>query len=105
MDDRKLNKAQNDLFWKGLQKSHLSDVVAALNDIENDQEDGYGIRGSIRFQKKSEKVDYVIEPFIRFWDIEGSEEAAVTLSGTIIGTGVEPKNDSTEIGIKFAAKF
>ncbi len=94
-----------DLFWKGLQKSHLSDAVAALNDIENDQEDGYGIRGSIRFQKKTEKADWIIEPFVRYWDIDESEEAAVTLSGTIIGTGVEPENDSTEVGVRLAVRF
>lgn len=94
-----------DLFWKGLQKSHLSDAVATLNDVENDQKDGYGIRGSVRFQKRTEKVDWVIEPFVRYWDIDESEEAAVTLSGTVIGTGVEPKNNSTEAGVRFAARF
>lgn len=94
-----------DLFWKGVQKSHLSDAVATLNDAENDQKDGYGIRGSIKFQKKGEKVDFVIEPFIRYWDIEKSEGASITLSGTIIRVAFEPENDSTEIGIKFAAKF
>ena len=98
-------KIEYDYFWKGVQKSHLSDAVAALSDVENDQEDGYGIRGSVKVQKKTDRVDYLIEPFIRYWNIEESEEAAVSLSGTVIGTGVEPENDSIEIGVKFAVKF
>jgi len=94
-----------DYFWKGIQKSHLSDAIAGLSDIENDQNDGYGVRGSVKFQKKGEKLDFVIEPFIRYWNIKKSEETVITYTGTIIGYGYEPKNNSTEIGIKFAAKF
>ena len=94
-----------DYFWKGIQKSHLSDTGLGLNDLENDQDDGYGVRGSVKFQKKGEKLDFVIEPFIRYWNIKESEETAITYSGTVVGYGYEPKNDSTEFGIKFAAKF
>jgi len=74
-----------DYFWKGIQKSHLSDVDASISDMENDQNDGYGLRGSIKLQKKSEKIDFVIEPFIRYWDIEKSEVSAITVAGSIGG--------------------
>jgi len=94
-----------DYFWKGIQKSHLSDTGFGLGDIENDQNKGYGIRGSVKFQKKGEKLDFVIEPFIRYWNIKKSKETAITYSGTIIGYGYEPKNNSTEIGCKLAVKF
>jgi len=94
-----------DYFWKGIQKSHLSDTGLGLGDIENDQNKGYGIRGSVKFQKKGEKLDFVIEPFIRYWNIKKSKETAITYSGTIIGYGYEPKNNSTEIGCKLAVKF
>lgn len=94
-----------DYFWKGIQKSHLSDVDPGLNNLENDQNDGYGLRGSIKFQKKVERLDYVIEPFVRYWDIKQSDNADVTYYGTYIGYGYEPKNNSTEFGIKFALKF
>ena len=94
-----------DIFWWRFQKSHLSDTGLALNDIENDQDKGYGIRGSIKFQKKGEKLDFVIEPFIRYWNIKKSKETVITYSGTIIGYGYEPKNNSTEIGCKLAVKF
>lgn len=89
-----------DYFWKGIQKSSLGGI-----ELENDQNDGYGLRGSIKFQKKGEKVDYVIEPFIRYWDIEDSEVSPITWSGYVLGYGYEPENNSTEIGIKFVAKF
>lgn len=94
-----------DIFWRGKQISHLSDVSPGLGDVENDQNKGYGIRGSVKFQKKGEKLDFVIAPFIRYWNIEKSENADITYYGTYIGYGYEPKNNSTEFGIKFAAKF
>jgi len=98
--------AEYDIFWYGLQKTHLGDVYAGVDVLENDQEKGYGARGSIRIQKKGNKMDLVIEPFIRYWDIKQSDTSAVILTGTnIIGFGYEPENNSTEYGIKLAVKF
>ncbi len=94
-----------DIFWKGIQKSHLSDAVAGLSDVENDQNSGYGVRGSIKIQKKSRNVDYIIEPFITYWNIKESEITAITFSGTIVDFGFEPANHTTEYGLKIAAKF
>ena len=107
-----------DIFWWGRQKSHLSDArlysstwgYYTFNDVENDQDKGYGIRGSVKFQKKGEKIDFVIEPFIRYWNIKKSDDvtdSTVSENGLwlITSTFTEPKNSSTEIGIKFAAKF
>ena len=95
-----------DIFWKGIQKSYLSDLNVSLNDVENDQNEGYGVRGSVKFQKKGDKVDYLIEPFIRYWNIKESEMSAVTYGGSYTGVLLyEPKNNSTEIGIKLAVKF
>jgi len=98
--------AEYDIFWHGVQKSHLGDVYAGVDVVENDQEKGYGARGSIRIQKKGNKMDLVIEPFIRYWDIKQSDTSAIILAGTnIIGFGYEPENNSTEYGIKLAVKF
>ena len=94
-----------DIFWFGKQKSHLGDAVASLSDIENDQKSGYGIRGSILVKKKSEKVNFLIEPFVKYWDINDSEATTVSLSGTIIGTAIEPENHSTEFGLKIGLEF
>lgn len=89
-----------DYFWDGTVKGHLGDVPGYY-DIENDQDEGYGIRGSINFKKKGEKIDFVIAPFIRYWNIKDSE-TTTDPAGT---SWIEPKNNSTEFGIKFAAKF
>lgn len=94
-----------DIFWRGKQISHLSDAVPGLNDPENRQKKGYGARGSIKLQKKDEKIDFAIEPYIRYWNIKKSEDADLTYYGTYIGYAYEPKNNSTEIGIMLAMMF
>ncbi len=95
-----------DLFWYGVQRSHLGDFFAGLDTMDNDQHEGWGIRGSIKIQKEWEKIGLIIEPFIRYWDIEKSDEESITYSGTPIGlVGYEPKNNSMEIGGKLAVIF
>ena len=90
-----------DIFWSGVQKSDLSDVDDSFNDVENDQSDGYGFRGSVKFQNSR----FVIEPFIRYWDIDDSDPSILTIDGIPVDVGIEPENNSTEIGIKVAVKF
>jgi hypothetical protein len=94
-----------DYFWKGVQKSYLSNATAGYNDIENNQNSGYGWRGSIIIKGQSARAFYVIEPFIRYWNIDKSEIQNWTYYGTVIGTAWEPKNESTEIGVKFMIGF
>jgi hypothetical protein len=94
-----------DFFWMGIQQSHLNDVDSAFNDTENNQNDGYGLRGSIKLQKKTKIVDFLIEPYIKYWNIGKSEESKVTYAGGIVAHGYEPKNNSMEIGGKIAVKF
>ena len=94
-----------DIFWKGIQKSRLSDANPSFSDLENDQNDGYGVRGAIKISKSGEKFDLVFEPFIRYWNIKQSELSSVTFSGTIVGVGYEPANHSTEYGIRVTARF
>jgi len=94
-----------DYFWKGKQISHLSDVDPGFNDIENDQNDGYGFRGSLIFLWKDEHNEYIIEPFIRYWDINESEWALITYYGVPYAYGYEPANESTEIGLNITIRF
>jgi len=97
--------AEYDYFWKGQQNSALSDANPNYNDQTNNQYGGYGLRGSIRIKKQSDERYYVVEPFIRYWEIDQSDNSTVTYSGVIIGYGYEPKNRSTEIGLKFGIGF
>jgi hypothetical protein len=94
-----------DLFWWGKQKSHRSDVLAGLNDLENRQKKGYGFRGSITLEKKFKKVIFQGGPFVRYWNIEKSETETITYLGTPIGVGWEPENNSTEVGFILGVKF
>lgn len=94
-----------DLFWRGWQKSHLSDVSLGYNDLENTQKNGYGLRASVKCQKELGSIDLVIEPFIRYWNIKQSDTASITFTGVIMGYGYEPKNNSTEYGLKIGMKF
>ena len=46
------------------------------------------------------------EPFIRYWNIDQSDTQAITFGGRPIGVvGYEPKNNSTEFGIKLGMHF
>ena len=94
-----------DIFWSGWQKSYLSDVASSLNDVNNDQKRGYGVRGSLTVRKNMEKFNLIFSPFIRYWNIEESEESSVTYSGIIIGSAVEPENTSIEYGVNVAVEF
>ncbi len=85
-----------DFFLWGKQKSYGSDLNPAYPDVENKQTKGYGVRGSISIAKKGEKVGFVIEPYVKYWNMDDSE----------INLGIyEPKNNSTEIGCKLAVTF
>ncbi len=92
-----------DYFWKGKQKSNFSTAVAGYNDVENDQNSGYGLRGSIMIKKQTARLFFAIEPFIRYWNIDQSEIQNLTFR--MYETVLEPKNESTEIGVKFTIGF
>lgn len=94
-----------DVFLYGKQKSHLGDAISGLNTIENDQEDGFGVRGSVKFKKSTEKFDFFIEPYVRYWKIDDSEVSPVTFSGVLVGFGLEPENESIESGARIGINF
>jgi len=94
-----------DIFWHGVQESHLSDAIGGLGDVENDQEGGYGLRGSLKLRKRGRKYDLIIEPFIRWWKIDDSEISSVTFSGVVVGYGLEPENKTMEVGVNIAVAY
>ncbi len=87
-----------DFLIQGLQKSYLSDVGDV--DIENKQNDGFGLRASFRVQKRTSAGVLVIEPFVRYWSIEDSEYEYVEPYYYW-----EPKNSTTEIGLQLQWQF
>lgn len=90
-----------DIFWNGVQKSYLSDIDSRIGDVENDQHEGYGFRASIVFHNST----FSIEPFFRYWSIEDSDAAFITVHGSPVAIGIEPNNNSTEVGLKAAYIF
>ena len=94
-----------DYFWKGEQKSNFSTAGAGYNDVENDQNSGYGLRGSIMIKKQTARLFFAIEPFVRYWNIDQSEIENRTFYGIKDVAVLEPKNESTEIGVKFTIGF
>jgi hypothetical protein len=89
-----------DFLLRGLQKTHLSDTGYGYSDFENKQKKGWGLRGSIKFIKNG-NMDFIIEPFARFWSIDDSEV-------TVIEGGIpvyEPRNESVEAGVNIIIKF
>ncbi len=94
-----------DIFWRGRQISHLSDVFSGYNDPENDQRHGYGLRASLEVMKRWKKVSLGVEPFIRYWKIQESETDWLTFFGFPEGQVVEPRNNSTEIGANLIVRF
>ena len=94
-----------DLLIKGKQESHLSTAFPLYADLSNNQNSGYGLRGSFQFQKTGEKIDLSFEPFVRYWSIENSEVGTVNYAGVAIGYGLEPKNDTVEAGAGLSVSF
>ncbi len=92
-------RLEYDIFLWGVQKSHLSDV--GLNDVNNDQDSGYGYRASIKIQNKSKNGSFIIEPFFRYWDIDRSD---ISYAGSGF-YGVEPANETTELGVQIIWMF
>lgn len=82
-------------FLYGQQTSYLSQVSSGHNDITNDQEDGSGIklRAKFHFDDKS-----AFEGYTDFWDIADSK---LDVSGNFM----EPRNTTSETGIRYFWKF
>lgn len=94
-----------DIFWDGNQESQLSDVSLGFSDIDSDQNDGFGVRTSIRLTKQSPGLIVTIEPFFRYWLVRDSEVSPIRYQGVVVGYGLEPENQSFEAGAKVLLKY
>jgi len=97
-------EAEFDYLWYGKQYSDLSDGSPLYPDISNEQDQGYGIRGSVRIEKKLVASSVFVEPFVRYWHISQSDDTLFSAGGTLY-RGYEPRNNTTEIGASVGLKF
>ena len=120
-------KGEYDLLLEGKQKSHLEDggpsILSSTDGqyyvvdmLENTQEVGVGIRGSVRLEKQSDRFDFFLEPYARYWHVKESEHVQWTSNGgtilwyvdsglTIPLTGYEPDNNTLEYGMIIGLNF
>ncbi len=89
-----------DIFVDGTQESHLGDVPGYSETLSNDQNKGYGYRGSIKVIKETPSVNFVVEPFTRYWHIKDSDAGC-----TVDLCGLEPNNRTWEFGLKTGIQF
>lgn len=79
-----------------------------IGDVTNDQQGGYGLRGSIKFRNNNADHEITLEPYFRYWNIEKSNEVTQIIyyqGQAYAATFYEPPNTSTEIGVKFFVHF
>lgn len=89
-----------DIFLTGTQESHFRNVNSNLNDVENDLNDGYGVRGSIAFTKRTPGLELSIEPYARWWDVDNSKHATLACDTSFCSTGFELDNETYEVGLR-----
>jgi len=93
-DDGSNIKLQYNYFISGQQTSYISQVPGYLSDLVNDQKKGFGFDVSFTNPAGS------WEAYYRYWFIEDSEiSSGVTVAGIIYG--YEPKNRTSEIGLRY----
>jgi len=85
-----------DIFLSGRQTSDFGEVVT------NNQNEGYGLRASLRLSKNLGRVSLFAEPFYRFWHIKDSDVSYSYLLGAYL---YEPENKTNEYGLKIGAGF
>jgi len=101
-----MSSIEYDYFWHGKQISHASQMPGAYStDLINRQRNGYGLRCLLELQKKGTKKDLSLGLFTRYWNIDKSDYGQFYRRGILRTEGVEPKNSTVEIGVKFGWEF
>ncbi|NQU17172.1 MAG: hypothetical protein HQ564_03810, partial [Candidatus Saganbacteria bacterium] len=94
-----------DYLLFGKQVSHLSDFASEWNDPINWQHSGYGLKALISYMIESANFSYQGKLYMRLWDIADSDTANLEFSGVPVGTAIEPKNNTSEVGISLGVRF
>lgn len=93
-----------DRLIHGTQDSYLSDT-GLFDDVHNNQESGYGVRASLMLGTLLGSWRTEFGPFFRYWNIEQSDTAPLTIAGVVVGSGWEPANETWEAGMALRFRF
>jgi len=88
-----------DFLVRGQQTSYLSQA-GANGDVKNQQNHGYGLRGTLLFEHGA----VAFGPFVRYWDIGASKPAFFNQGGAEF-VGIEPHNTTLEAGATLRFRF
>jgi hypothetical protein len=89
-----------DTLLFGRQVSSLSDVGGGYSDVTNNQNNGYGLKFTVMYQK----YNWAIGPYLDYWTIGQSDIVYVIQSGVPTGL-IEPNNHTVEFGLKASQRF
>ena len=86
-----------DYLIEGRQTSYLTDTaIPGSGDLVNKQRSGFGIRVNLSY----ERINWSVGPWFQYWNIDQSDTASAGLV-----TGFEPRNKTTEIGLRLGYRF
>ena len=110
-----------DFLLHGQQTNHYNDGGVKVNGafvldaLEFEQDKGFGVRGSLKLTKERKETSFFIEPYIRYWRLRDSETRQFTSESgsrlwfdgtlTIPRVANQPKNNTTEVGLKLGLRY
>ena len=80
-------------------------ILGFDQNLQNDQTHGYGLRGDLMFKPPINFYNLTVGPYVRYWNIGESNAAPLTVGGAPAGYGLEPQNETTEVGLRASVKF
>ncbi len=92
--------AEFDFLFLGLQVTHWDDVDSRYDDVTNAQPFGFGLRGSVRLQKRFDRFGLALDPFLGYWNVDKSDEEYE--NGMVV---YEPRNWTLEYGLRLILAF
>ncbi len=99
---------QFDWLLHGNQYSRMTDTSGFLDDASNSQDQGFGVRVSVKAAVNLHKMGLFIEPFWRYWHIQNSAEVWYYYNGDPSMPAmslIEPFNTTQEYGIRAGISF
>jgi hypothetical protein len=100
--------AEYDFMIEGKQYTYIKN--RAPSPIMNKQTKGFGLRAELLVGRQFEKVSLSVGPYINYWKIEKSKKTFSIIEYepnkfANDPTMYEPKNSTTELGLKFNVQF